>query len=488
MFTNYDIPARCPGVPRLAVELAIALILVVTVTAVRLLIDRFFPAVVPYPLVFPAIAVATIAAGPRCGAIALVGGQMLAWYFIVPYQHSFAFANTSDLVSLILATAAQTILLWFVASYREAERNTVRLRQAHSDELERLLTRLRDQADLNEQLLAQELALRETRNNLEAIYQASADGLALCEAMFDEHGHVVEYQVLEVNRAHGELTAATREQMLTKPVSTIAPPIDPRWFETAEKVLKTGIMHDFDVRSPATGRWLNIRTSRVSDRLFQQTFVDISERHRLEEQRRMLLKEMSHRVTNNFQMVASFLQIQAAAAGQPAAAPTTAAEHLNAAARRVQVLAKLHSLLAYSESEGDIDTTAYIQELCRDLPSTFPRPEAVTLVCESDELQLPAEMAVTLGFIISELVTNSAKYAYPPPASGSIQVLLRGSPEAWTLVVRDRGQGFRDAPSSPKRGLGTRLVMRFVQQIGAEITTTSDDGVEHSIVFPPRSS
>jgi two-component sensor histidine kinase len=363
------------------------------------------------------------------------------------------------------------MLLWFVASYREAEHNT-----------KRLLTQLRDQALVNERMLAQERALSETRKNLEAIYQSSADGLALCEAIFDEQGHVVEYQAIEVNRAHGELTAATREQMLTMPVSTIYPPIDPRWFETAEKVLKTGIMQDFDIRSRATGGWLNIRTSRVSDRLFQQTFVDISERHRLEEQRRMLLKEMSHRVMNNFQMVASFLQIQAASAG------ASAGEQLNAAARRVQVLARLHSLLAYSESEGDIDTTAYIQELCGDLPSTFPRPEAVTLVCESDEIQLPADIIVALGFVISELVTNSAKYAYPAPASGSIHVQLRGSPEAWTLVVADRGQGFREASPTLKRGLGTRLVQRFVQQIGAEIITTSDQGVEHKIIFPPRSN
>ena len=482
MVTHLDMASRFPGVPRWAVELATALILILTVTALCLLIDRFFAGVVPYPLVFPAIALATFMAGPRCGAIVLVGGQLLVWYFVVPYKGRFAFAHTSDLVGLILTTAAQAMLLWFVDSYRESERNTVRLRQEYSDELERLHTQLRDQALVNEQMLAQERALSETRNNLDAIYQASADGLVLCEAIFDEHGHVVEYQVLEVNRAHGELTGATREQMLTMPVSTIAPPIDPRWFETAEKVLKTGIMHDFDVRSRATGGWLNIRTSRVSDKVFQQTFVDISDRHRLEDQRRMLLKEMSHRVMNNFQMVASFLRIQAASASP------TAAEQLNAAARRVQVLAKLHSLLAYSESEGDIDTTTYIHELCGNLHSTFPRPEAVKLVCESDEIQLPAEIVVALGFVISELVANSVKYAYPPPVSGTIHVSLRGSPQNWTLVIRDQGQGFQEMSSSPKGGLGTRLVHNFVQQLGAEIITTSDDGVKHSIVFPSRSS
>lgn len=482
MPTTQEMAARYPRIPRLAFELATALSLIFAVTALRLLIEQFYAGVVPYALIFPAIASATILAGPRSGAIVLVGGQMLAWYLFVPARGDWALVTSGELVSLMLTTCAQILLLWFVASYLRSERNMVRLRNLHSEELERRAALLREQAAANEQMLAQERALSETRKNLDAIYQSSADGLALCEATFDGQGRVVEYQVLEVNRAHGELTAATREQMLSKPVSTIYPPIDPRWFETAEKVLKTGIMHDFDIRSRATGRWLNVRTSRVSDTLFQQTFIDVSDRHRLEEQRRMLLKEMSHRVMNNFQMVASFLQIQASSAG------SMAAEHLNTAARRVQVLAKLHSLLAYSESEADVDTAAYIKELCSHLPSTFPRPEAVTLVCESDEIQLPGEKVVALGFVISELVTNSAKYAYPEPMTGAIHVKLRGTPEDWTLFIGDRGPGLTDAKSNRKGGLGTRLVQRFVQQMGAEITTISDQGVEHRIVYPPRSS
>ncbi len=477
----YDIIARFSRFPRLLVELATALAVIVSITALRLLIDRLWAGIVPYPLIFPAIAVATFYAGPRCGAMVLAGGQILVWYFVVPTKGSFEIASTADLVSLILTTLAEAVLLWCVARYRTSERDAVRLRDEHAEELERLVALLRAQAVANEQMLAQEIALNETRKNLDVIYQASADGLALCEAMLDNQGHVVEYQVIEVNRAHGELTAATREQMLSKPVSTISPPIDPRWFETAEKVLKTGVMHEFDIRSPATGRWLNVRTSRVSDRLFQQTFVDVSDRHLLEEQRRMLLKEMSHRVMNNFQMVAGFLQIQAASV-------PVAADHLHAAARRVQVLARLHSLLAYSESEGGVDAAAYIKELCGYLPSTFARPDAIVLTCESDEIQLPPENVVALGVVINELVTNSAKYAYPDPASGVIDVRLQGTPEQWTLVIGDHGQGFADTVRSGKGGLGTRLVHSFVHRIGAKIITRNEDGVQHRIVYPASSA
>jgi len=315
------------------------------------------------------------------------------------------------------------------------------------------------------------------RQNLAAIYEASGDGLALCEAIFDGDGHVADYQVLEVNRAHGELNQVTREVMLAQRVSTIYPPIDQRWFKTAEIVLKTGVMQDFDIRSRATGRWLNIRVSRVSDMLFQQTFVDVSERHRLDEQRKALLKEMSHRVMNNFQMVASFLHLQASSAD------SAAKTQLKTAERRVQVLAKLHSLLAYTESEADIDAGAYVRELCEHLASTFERPDAVTLTCIADEMPLPADKVVPMGFIISELVTNSAKYAYPAPASGVVTVAFSLGEDGWMLVIEDKGQGFQDQGKTKSGGLGTRLVRLFVKQMGAVLTSTSDGGVRHEIRY-----
>ncbi len=88
MLTRWDMSARFPSVPRSIVELATATGLVFAITALRLVIDRLYAGVVPYPLVFPAIALATIFAGPRSGATVLVGGQILAWYLFGPTKGS----------------------------------------------------------------------------------------------------------------------------------------------------------------------------------------------------------------------------------------------------------------------------------------------------------------------------------------------------------------------------------------------------------------
>jgi two-component sensor histidine kinase len=474
---TFDLPSRFPSMPRWVIEIATAGIVVAVATGGRLLIDLWFDNVVIFPLVFPAIVVATILAGGRAGLMVLVASQMLAWYYLVPVRGSFILKAPSDVVSLILATVAQLLLLWVMTGYRHAGQQALRLAQAQARDLAQMAALLDRQEALNRQLVEQQTALQAARQNIEAIYQASGDGLALCEARFDAQGHVIEYQVLDVNLAHAELTGATREQMLTMPVSTIDPPIDPRWFDTAEKVLRTGLMHDFDIRSRANGRWLNIRVSRVSDVLFQQTFIDVSDRYALEEQRRTLMKEMSHRVMNNFQMVASFLHIQASAVD------AVAREHLKTAERRVQVLANLHSLLAYTESESDIDAGAYVKELCGYLSSTIERPDAVLLLCEADPLPLSTDTVLPLGFVIAELVTNSAKYAYPPPSSGIIRIAFAVQPDGWTLTVSDDGCGLGSGKPGKSGGLGTRLVDRFVRQIGATLTTLSENGVQHEVRF-----
>jgi two-component sensor histidine kinase len=241
-------------------------------------------------------------------------------------------------------------------------------------------------------------------------------------------------------------------------------------------------MQQFDVRSPDTGRWLNIRVSPVSHDLFHQTFVDVTDRRLLEEQRGQMLMEMSHRVANNFQMVASFLRIQSLHAEPVAQASLRTAEG------RVQVLAKLHSLLAYTESHREIDVAAYVGELCDQLRGVIDRPADITLRCACEPLLLAADKVVPIGFIVSELVTNAVKYAFPPPATGVVSVTLKADGETWVLTVEDDGRGLAEPPEDRRTpptagGLGTRLIRTFVNQIGGTLTVRSNQGVAFEIRF-----
>jgi two-component sensor histidine kinase len=481
---GFDFPSRFKRyLPPAITELLVAAVAVAAAIGLRLLVELAFGDVVEFALVFPAVVGAALLAGWRSGAYVILVGQLLAWYFLLPIKGSFQFATPGNAASLVLTTFAEALMLWLVVGYRTALRNLVELEGGRAAALEQRLAALDEQARIDAQLRAQEDSLRETRQNLFAIYNASADGLTLCRAVKNENGAVVDYNVLEVNDAHRELTGATRAEMLGAPVSQIAPPVNPLWFSSADRALKTGKMQHFDVRSPVTGRWLNIRVSPVSDDLFQQTFVDVSDRHLLDEQRRRLLEEMSHRIANNLQMMASFLHIQAGLAEE------SAKIHLRTAEARVHVLSKLHALLAYAENDREIDAAAYIADLCDHLSTLVDRSEAIKIEHRCEPLPLSADKIVPIGFIISELVTNAAKYAFPNRADGLITVRLAPEGEGWALTIADNGQGLKDEPKikPPQRrgGLGTRLVQAFVAQIGGELVTTSDAGVRHVISFRP---
>jgi two-component sensor histidine kinase len=99
---------------------------------------------------------------------------------------------------------------------------------------------------------------------------------------------------------------------------------------------------------------------------------------------------------------------------------------------------------------------------------------------------MPADKAVPLGFVVTELVANSAKYAYPAPMTGTISVRLTSQPNGWALTVEDDGAGLPAGEPKGARGLGTLLVRRFVQQIGADLVTTSQNGVRHQITLSGR--
>ena len=125
------------------VEVLTALAAIVLAIGARLLVEMFFPNIVAFPFIFPAVAVATLLAGWRSGLIVVFGCQILTWYFLVPVKNSFVFATSGDAAGLAIATAAQLVLLFFVARYRQAERATAELLQEQGRKLEQSLALLR---------------------------------------------------------------------------------------------------------------------------------------------------------------------------------------------------------------------------------------------------------------------------------------------------------------------------------------------------------
>ena len=460
--------------PSFAAQILLGVFAAAAAVIIRFPIEPLLRGSVPYITFFPAVMLAALLVGRASGSICLLSSAVLSAYFFVPPAMSFKIGSQGGFGLLVFLISGG--LIWLCAT--QLRRTLLEMSAARERE-ERVSA---EQKSLNGKLLAQSTALAQAQDSLRAIFDASSEGLTLCRLMRDEQGKAYDYQVLDVNPAHRMLTAATREQMLSKPVSQIAPPISPRWIKSAAAAVELQTTQTFEVRSPATGRWLDIHVSPVRGDLFAQTFIDVTTRREAEEQRIRLVAEMNHRVKNNFQTVASILTQQARRTDN-----AETREQLRGAVHRVHLLAELHDSLSAVPDAGEIDFQAYLAAVCERLRGSIEDQGRIRINLTGCEAELDVDYAVPLGFIVNELVTNAIKYAYPAPAHGDIDVSFACRDDDYLLRIADSGRGVpNEKGASTQQGLGMVLVSGFVAQIGGTMDVRNGSGVEYSIRFPRK--
>jgi PAS domain S-box-containing protein len=198
-------------------------------------------------------------------------------------------------------------------------------------------------------------------------------------------------------------------------------------------------------------------------------------------EREMLLVEVNHRAKNSLAIAASLLAIQGRRQLDPAVRALFEEAH-----DRLNAMARVHDLLSKSEQAQRVDVSVYVADLCGALKPITENDDRIRLEARMDDgMLVDADTAVPLGIVLTELITNAVKYAFPAPRSGMILVQARRSQPGWIeLVVRDDGIGM----SSLREGsLGYGLVRSLVQQIRGEIDVRSDAGLTVTISFPEAS-
>ena len=222
-------------------------------------------------------------------------------------------------------------------------------------------------------------------------------------------------------------------------------------------------------------------TDVTSRRAIEKEKADLLEQtEELLRQKRVLLQEMQHRVANSLQIIASILLLKARA--------VTSEEtrgHLKDAHQRVMSVAAVQQHLHASDGIDEIEAGAYLSELCASLGSSMiGESQPMTITVKADEGKIGSDKAVSLGLVVTELVINAIKYAFPTiKADALILVTYEVRGGDWKLVVSDNGVG-RSAESTVAKnpGLGTAIVKALVTQLEAQIeTTTGPTGMSVSI-------
>ena len=214
---------------------------------------------------------------------------------------------------------------------------------------------------------------------------------------------------------------------------------------------------------------------------------DVTERVRLErehaiahERIAMLMQELTHRVKNSLQSIASMVKIEARIhkSGEGKAA-------LERVSHRIDALGQLYAKLSKSDTVEAVDAATYLDDLCRDLVASVSKDGGASIVLKTDiesEL-LPTDQAIPMGLIVNELVTNALKYAFPSETKGTVMVTLKRVPGALRLTVADDGKGIDITRADS--GLGGRLVEGFAQQLGGKVERESgSQGTTVHLILP----
>jgi len=196
-------------------------------------------------------------------------------------------------------------------------------------------------------------------------------------------------------------------------------------------------------------------------------------------QKEVLLRELHHRSKNNMQMISSLLSLGAA---------TVSVEEdgrvLDEVRMRIQSLAAVHEELYRSENLDRVDLSDYARRLIRMILSSYGRA-GVTVGVNAEEMHASIDISVPFGLILTELILNSYKHAFPNLSGGTIRVELSTKDDTATLVVRDDGVGLTQGSweNSPD-SLGMQLVASLVDQISGSIELAEGSGTKWKVRFP----
>lgn len=178
----------------------------------------------------------------------------------------------------------------------------------------------------------------------------------------------------------------------------------------------------------------------------------------------ILLQEVQHRVANSLQIIASVL-MQSARKVQS----EEVRGHLHNAHHRVMSIAAVQKQLSTSPG-GKVEMRTYLTQLCESLgASMIADPDRLSISVMADDSAVTGDVSISLGLIVTELVINALKHAFPDQATGRIDVAYRATGHSWTLSVTDNGIGMPPGSNAPKAGLGSGIVEALTKNLGGEL-------------------
>jgi two-component sensor histidine kinase len=236
-----------------------------------------------------------------------------------------------------------------------------------------------------------------------------------------------------------------------------------------------------DVSEDFTTLLRNALEDAIQRRRLQREHEQSQEEVRLARDRaEAMLREVNHRVGNSLQLVSSFMSLQLrhlTDAGARAA--------LKESQARIEAVAHVHRRLYTSGDMSSVAMDEYLEGLIDELgKSVGPDSSSPSIVLRAQPMRVSTDQAVSLGVVVTELVTNAVKYAYEPGQGGEIRVVLEPDENGRALLtVEDDGPGLGDG-SVKGTGLGGKIIAAMASGLRSAVEfDKSHKGVRARLAF-----
>jgi PAS domain S-box-containing protein len=299
-----------------------------------------------------------------------------------------------------------------------------------------------------------------------------------------------DWTYLYVNEVNAKHAHSTKKELLGKNMIEAIPGIDSSKFFTVYKKCmeerKYQHIEDSFTFADGTKEWFESFAHPVPEGIFVLS-MNITERKKSEEvlkqalhDKEILLRELYHRTKNNMQVISSLLNIR----GSKSSDQTLRSSFFEMR-DRIRSMSLVHERLYQSKSLSKIKLNLYIQELVDLLINSHTDEKRINVNYDLLDIDVSIDIAIPCGLIITELVLNGIKYAFPDRDRGNLDVKLESSEKGIIkLKIKDDGVGITDKEIHDEEGFGIQLIKGLIEdQLNGEFILDNSDGTAWTIII-----
>lgn len=322
-----------------------------------------------------------------------------------------------------------------------------------------------------------EQALQESRKRYEVLFNSIDQGFCTIEMIYGPAGKPIDYRFLDVNASFERQTGLM--DAVGKTMRTLKPDHEQHWFEIYGRIALTGTPERFELPAAAMNHYYEVYAFKIGDpdeRKVGILFNDISERKRGEEERELLVHELSHRVKN-------ILAVVQALAVQSSRQSESVEAFREAFLGRLHAMARAHSLLLDAQWKS-ADLRSLVEQAIE--AYKLDNPEAIRI--DGETAELTSRQGLGLSLMLHELGTNAAKYGALSKRDGWLSISWRIEDTAQGRLMRLQWRERHGPLVKPpeKQGFGTRMLERTcLHELGGEVEFDyAPEGLTCGIEFP----